>query len=431
MLKLKSLRTQRGDTILEVLIATAVLTLVLTIAYTAANRGTHSIRQSQERGESSRYTESQIELLKTYVSQTAAPALPASGTKFCMKNDGTPVAITAPIDNNAQNEDFSAFSSPALADCIKDGLYYNYIERNGDTFIAHTRWTRVNGKGIDEATMVHRIYPDLASGSISIATTSPGCPANHFYNAVGGCTPCPTGYTSPGGFSTACAPIPAQIQVIVEKIPPVGNSSPPCSNGGNAANGVPVRLNGSGGPYNGTSTALFDVAFSSTYTASIVTMPNGFELCSSPPPTTSTPIGTPPTPPGNNQQTMTFKIRPLCNTVAYGPPYYHVVYWHDHGYDYPVYGTAYWWQHTGPGWYYGGAPWYYPNPHYQWEPNSVAGGPSPVLARYAWPGSPANNNWRNRYELWSSQYIAGWAHYYDWHLHQEDYRGDPYMTCEP
>lgn len=316
MLKLKSLRTQRGDTILEVLIATAVLTLVLTIAYTAANRGTHAIRQSQERGESSRYTESQIELLKAYASQTAAPALPASGTKFCMKNDGTPVAITAPIDNNAQNEDFSAFNSPTLADCVKDGLYYNYIERNGDTFIAHTRWTRVNGKGIDEATMVHRIYPDLASGSVSISTTSPGCPINHFYNVVGGCTPCPVGFTSPGGFSTSCAPVPAQVQVVVQKIPPVGNSSPPCSNGGNAANGVPVRLNGAGGPYNGTSTALFDVAFSSNYTASIVTMPNGFELCSSPPPVTSTPIGRPPTPPGNNQRTMTFKIRPKCDTIV-------------------------------------------------------------------------------------------------------------------
>lgn len=317
MLKLKSLRTQRGDTILEVLIATAVLTLVLTIAYTAANRGTHAIRQAQERGEASRYTETQIEQLKTFLSQSATPTIPPSGTKFCMKNDGTPVTITGAIDSNAQNENFSEFSPPALADCQKNGLYYSYIERNGDTFIAHTRWTRVNGKGIDESTMVHRIFPDLASGAINITTLSPGCPVDFYYNAVGGCTPCPTGFSSPGGFSTACAPIPAQVIVKVQKIPPVGSTSPDCSSPGNDANGVSVRLNGSGGPYDGTSTALFNVAFSSNYTASILTMPNGFVYCSTTPASvTSTPIGTAPIPPGNNQRTIAIKIKPTCDTIV-------------------------------------------------------------------------------------------------------------------
>ncbi len=323
MLRLKSLRPQRGDTILEVLIATAVLTLVLTIAYTAANRGSQSVRQAQERGESSHYTETQIELLKTFLSKISDPSLPGIPTSgnFCMVNNGTTITavpITGAIAVNAQNETFSAFTPASLAECKKDNLYYSYIERNGNTFIAHTRWTKVNGKGIDEATMVHRIFPDQASGPLSLVTVSPGCAADFFYNVVLGCTPCPSGYTSPGGYSAACAPIPAQVRVVVQKIPPdpPGNVSPACSKAGVDSTGVAVRLTGPGGPFNGTSTALLDVGFSSTYNASITTMPNGFTQCATPSSATSTPIGTPPTPPpGNNQRTITLKIKPVCTTV--------------------------------------------------------------------------------------------------------------------
>lgn len=216
--KLKSLRSQRGDTILEVLIATAVLTLILTMAYTAANRGSLSTRQAQERGEASRHTEAQIELLKAFISRTSDPALPglppASGGYFCMVNGNTPVIISnAPPDDAQQEvgEQFEAFEDEELADCKKDELYHSYIKRDGNTFVAHTRWNKVNGKGIDEATMVHRVFPDLASAPSDIGTGSGGCSVYEFPSALGGCLPCPTGETyvagSGGGLIDDCQPI--------------------------------------------------------------------------------------------------------------------------------------------------------------------------------------------------------------------------------
>ncbi len=226
---MKFLRSQRGDTILEVLIVVAVLSLILVISFAATNRSAQGNRQAQERSEASKHAQSQIELLKKYISQTATPTLPP--INFCMKDDGTPIAISDSIPPNAQLDDFSAIDgTPALEAACKNvnggGEYYSYINRSGagsNVFTAHTRWYKVGGNGIDEATMVHRLYPDLASGNNGGGVTTtlcPGWPVNGL-NPVGACVQCPNGYGSaPGGYSP-CLPLPPKIVVTVKKIPPV------------------------------------------------------------------------------------------------------------------------------------------------------------------------------------------------------------------
>jgi len=61
-LKLK----QRGDTIVEVLIATAVVSLVLTGAMAISNSSLKQIRGAQERSEAQAYAQSTVELLDGY-----------------------------------------------------------------------------------------------------------------------------------------------------------------------------------------------------------------------------------------------------------------------------------------------------------------------------------------------------------------------------
>ena len=67
--KFKEFASQRGDTIVEVLLAMAVVGLVLGVAYGITNRSVAIGRSAQERSEALKLAETQLELLKEYISQ--------------------------------------------------------------------------------------------------------------------------------------------------------------------------------------------------------------------------------------------------------------------------------------------------------------------------------------------------------------------------
>lgn len=58
------LRNQRGDTIVEVLIAISIVSLTLAGAYASVSRSTNATRTAQERGEALKWAETQVEQLK-------------------------------------------------------------------------------------------------------------------------------------------------------------------------------------------------------------------------------------------------------------------------------------------------------------------------------------------------------------------------------
>lgn len=468
---------QRGDTILEVLIAVAVLSFALATSYTMANRSVLSVRQAQERAESSKITNSQLERLKQYMSvPSQANLIPPAGSVFCVNADGTAIDVfsgpTPPTD--AQTETFTEFTASLDTTC-KSSLgveYYSYIVRGTgsqqNTYTVHTRAFAVRGSRIEESTTVYRVYPDSISVTGSNPIVTGGCPVNQFMNPFGVCLPCspphyPLNYFSGGGSTSTCEPIPPRITVLAYKVNPNGDNTTPSCNGPTGTSfkgGSTISL--TGGPAvapqttDGTSsTTFFNLAFGTNYTAGF-TVPAGtnpasiywaggepsFSPC--PPPTTTT--ATPPTPTlplglgAGSQQTAApaFKFRPNCY-IGEGNRYYHHNEWHDngtwhdHGYDYTTY-SDYAQIHTGLSTYYPGVP----NGFQQYE-NSQVGYTDPqngspvVLAKYFWPGPPANSTWRNRFEM--HRFISGTAHYYDWHyhenwvLHQTDYRGDPYNAC--
>lgn len=100
-------RNQRGDTIIEVMIAIAVVGMVLGASYRIANRALQTGRFAQEQTEALKIAESQVEKLKYKASQfkqgdaiagTIFDTVPAE-TRFCVADDA---AISKITTGNAQ-----------------------------------------------------------------------------------------------------------------------------------------------------------------------------------------------------------------------------------------------------------------------------------------------------------------------------------------
>jgi hypothetical protein len=411
------LKNHRGDTIVEVLIAITVLSFIMGASYTLANKSSLAVRQSQERGESFKLTETQIEKLKQYASvASVSNAIPGSGSVFCMKTDGTIQAFDAgkspPAD--AQQENFISYP----AECKNGEFYYTFVSRTGNTFTAHTRWEKVNGDGIDEATMVYRIYPDTIAALGDSPLSVGGCNQNKEFNSVGNCVPCGPGQGSPGG-GAKCEDIPPKITVSVQQLRAGPNDTvpPPCNPPGTPSINLPVSITDPGGiTTSSNAPATFDGLIPNrNYSLNLqeASLPAHYRVCSQNPVTKST---------GGLDTTTnhTFIIQPICDvrktrTVTetrtrlvpqYGPP-------------------IYWWQHTGPGWgpYGPYTPWQGPpNPRYAIGNNksgfpaeyyateqSVAGRGT-VSVRYALlnTSNPNESNaWYNRFEWWSGQPFLG------------------------
>lgn len=86
------LRKQQGDTIVEVLIAIAIVSLTLTGAYVSVNRSSNTTRTAQERGEALKWAETQIEQIKA----SDANLADAAYASFCFDANLTLQKTTTP-----------------------------------------------------------------------------------------------------------------------------------------------------------------------------------------------------------------------------------------------------------------------------------------------------------------------------------------------
>jgi type II secretory pathway pseudopilin PulG len=76
-------RSQHGDTIVEVLIATAVIGMVMTVSFATAQRSLQVGRRAQERTEALKVAESQVEILKS-LAPRATPNIFTASSPFCV-----------------------------------------------------------------------------------------------------------------------------------------------------------------------------------------------------------------------------------------------------------------------------------------------------------------------------------------------------------
>lgn len=127
---------QSGDTIIEVLLSIAILSMVLSVAYSLSNRSAQTTRQAQERAEALKLTEGQMERLRVYI------------------GSGRPWADNSCLDNNNNliTPCSTTFGSPA------PGRYTITISRIAtDTYRARTTWDSASGSGQDNLSLSSRL----------------------------------------------------------------------------------------------------------------------------------------------------------------------------------------------------------------------------------------------------------------------------------
>jgi Tfp pilus assembly protein PilV len=142
-------RSQRGDTIVEVLIAIAVISAVLGGAFVMTNRSLQNTRTSQERVNAVKLAESQVELVKNLAS-TDSDALFGAGVpaSYCINSAGTVVTST-----NAACK-VNASGSPTTA----EPAFNLSITRSGNTFTVTNSWTDIRSGGNNNVQMKYRAY---------------------------------------------------------------------------------------------------------------------------------------------------------------------------------------------------------------------------------------------------------------------------------
>jgi prepilin-type N-terminal cleavage/methylation domain-containing protein len=187
------IRKQRGDTLIEVMIALAIIGSVIAISYATASRALRTGRAAQERTEALKLVEGQIETLKA---AAAVPTTKVFGTPSPSVTDPSfCVDSTSASTGNVYTEQLTASKaadittdnllSGALPSAVPAGPEYanqcslgqgsrykmsivrtdqdvvvgitHYIQ---STFLVRARWDRVGG-GKDEVAIYYRIHKGM------------------------------------------------------------------------------------------------------------------------------------------------------------------------------------------------------------------------------------------------------------------------------
>ena len=181
MSKRSSLKNfQRGDTIVEVLVAIAVLSAVLGGAFVSARRSFNATQQAKDRDQAVRLAESQTERLKAATAGLADVLFDSSSpAEFCLDNDlgldnpATKANLTGSLAADINMDTFAdpPYPSPCVLDSANRTFssaspssipYYISIQRSGTdtnlTFTVRVRWERAGGGGREQAQIIYRFY---------------------------------------------------------------------------------------------------------------------------------------------------------------------------------------------------------------------------------------------------------------------------------
>ncbi|NBU34261.1 prepilin-type N-terminal cleavage/methylation domain-containing protein [bacterium] len=129
---------QRGDTIIEVMLAIAVLSMVLAASYNIANRALMTGRYAQEQTEAVKQAESQLEKLK-YKASLVKSGDSVAGTIFDTASGSTTFCIG---DDSSLSKITSTNSSYDSVCKGRSGLYALDVNYNATskTFIVTASW---------------------------------------------------------------------------------------------------------------------------------------------------------------------------------------------------------------------------------------------------------------------------------------------------
>lgn len=143
-------RNQRGDTIVEVLISIAVISLILGGAYVTTNNSLRAERGAQERTDASKLVESQIEALKNLADTGNTAMFNTSG--FCITGGAT-------ISTSVSTNNTCKFNATGSNNNTTQPVYYINITRNVNTFTITNTWDSIeNSGGKDTVQMTYKVY---------------------------------------------------------------------------------------------------------------------------------------------------------------------------------------------------------------------------------------------------------------------------------
>jgi Tfp pilus assembly protein PilV len=146
--------TQAGDTIVEVLLALAIISVTLGSSYTLAHKSQQGGRYAQERTEAQKIAESQFEKLKSLAPDNTNNIFDATHA-FCIDSTLKRKDFSAVPPDDAVNDDFSTYP----AEC-RSGIYNTFIKNTStanDQFRVTVRWDRIGG-GKDEVSIQYRTH---------------------------------------------------------------------------------------------------------------------------------------------------------------------------------------------------------------------------------------------------------------------------------
>ncbi|HEY4161084.1 MAG TPA: hypothetical protein VGM08_03420 [Candidatus Saccharimonadales bacterium] len=146
MLGRKLLRSERGDTIVEVLIAIAVASLILVTAYVTTHHSLTTIEDTQEHSEALQLAQSQVEALRS------TQKTPASGG--CFNSDGT-TASSSGCGLDAAGAKFNADTSRGTEFTV--AITSTTDSRSGmSTYKVVTSWDSLLNPGKDFVTLYYQ-----------------------------------------------------------------------------------------------------------------------------------------------------------------------------------------------------------------------------------------------------------------------------------
>lgn len=156
---------ETGDTIVEVLMAIAIISIILGGAFVSANHSLANSRQAQERGEALKIAESQFEQLRLYAKDPSkSPAMFDTTRDFCIDSSGNVVPFTI-VPNYDPSHDFPALAnddySGVPAQCVFSFYHVsiNYRYPGADSlFTMAIRWDRSISASKDQIIMSYKLH---------------------------------------------------------------------------------------------------------------------------------------------------------------------------------------------------------------------------------------------------------------------------------
>lgn len=147
---------QRGDTIVEVLISIAVVSLILGGAYVTTNKSLKAERGAQERTDATKLVESQIESLKSIAADDPDALFKNAPTNFC-------VTPTQQVVAAVQTNNTCRFSASGANGNTTEPAYFisaSLTKTAGvNTVTIKNQWAAIeSGSTTDAITMTYRLY---------------------------------------------------------------------------------------------------------------------------------------------------------------------------------------------------------------------------------------------------------------------------------